>query len=1202
MASINTEYAAFVSDGDIWFHKLTSLNEEPRHLVSCKTSTLSGPVLALSPIQSNLLAISDGHQILIHDLGTLSLKSTIPGIGRRVTAVSWSYHNATVLAAGFVDGTICVWDLGVPNRPRSRLAGGRKACHVLEFNARDENLLASINGGTISVWNLVAGSLQLVCTIGDKVTYFDTVVWQPGSASRLVAASSNAELRFYDVSDAVSSSVAAKNSDSSSSSSDNVDGVFGVPDELRETIRLVSSTHMDNTLNYIHWFDDHLFLVLARHGSQAFFYRVEGDHSSTSELWSCWLRNKHKVMQLQISEGTAVAVTVGLAGIETNELPTSVLKAAGPQHGSKVSSFLTTPASSTSALDSISRGPITNGEPRVLMSATMTPFSMLSPRHSALGFAKTSKQLQQRRRSLRPVGPEPEVIAKSKAKPRSDQPSTPPADRPMISSLELPKLNEEEIGSPMPFLSPSIPLRRPSQNGIPPLEDSFFRLPPTSIPSTAATASDANDSDDSDDETFVDALQGSATFLPGGINVPLPKACGALFAPNGQLLTYFPPKPKQTSVRGNLLLEDGEESGQTRHIDRVARLFPTFGNLTDGLQIQNDDLDSDDTSLFDGDVNGISLRPNFVLQPSSYPSQQSWKSRISPIKQDFGTQHVQHKVVVRVYEIDDGSTSLSSQHQLAKEYRLLTGEGESGSGVCEQNASVAEAAGQHDTAQIWKLLTMLLEERVPLELLSGSLDGEDILTVVQRSKVLTRSDSGVDLVENGKHNGSYGKLRWSDNPFGSLWLVRQLFDWAEERSDTQLLACMSAVLAQTIEEVPMQSATIHESFFKNLPAYSPEYETDITIRPRQSHAGIRSVPILRTNSAGNSSTMYESPIKTHRTSNTSSRNPSQPTTPYLGSTSSTPPFSLPPLPRQGSRLSTSGSASPEYHRSSFSAAAKYYAQSITDKFSSFGTSPPIRKTGTSPSTSNELSSSLPSGSWSKSVSFASSSATGNTARGSLLSKSYDGQSDEEAYDSDKTIEDSSIPYAPRSPSGPISVISKNQHAFTDDVSGSAKANLIPEDMAVKCHIWCQYYAEQLRSWSLLEQAAELEKIVGITTDDQALSTSEPDFSNNGVIPVASNIHRGNTTCAICLNVVRRVEQMCPSCLHVSHLSCLEEYSADVSDGEFTCPTSCGCNCAGLAFAVLESRPQSPQNRPAFKKKASFTDPRRWRARVEGDSW
>jgi hypothetical protein len=303
---------------------------------------------------------------------------------------------------------------------------------------------------------------------------------------------------------------------------------------------------------------------------------------------------------------------------------------------------------------------------------------------------------------------------------------------------------------------------------------------------------------------------------------------------------------------------------------------------------------------------------------------------------------------------------------------------------------------------------------------------------------------------------------------------------------------------------------------------------------------------------------------------------------------------------QSNMLPTAGSSSPEQQRSSFSAAARSYAQSVTDKIaSSFGTSPPVRKTGTSPGTSNELSTSFPGGSWpGKSVSFATT-ATSDTTRGSLLSSSYDTKLEGAAYDSDRTIEDANMPYLPRSPGGPIAMTLKNQDQFADEVSGCARVKLIPDDLFAMTRLWCQYYAEQLRSWDLLFQAAELEKVAGITST-MPPSPSGTELSDNGPL-LESTKRSGSRICSICHSSTSSVEQICPSCLHCSHVSCLAQYGQDLELMEFTCPTGCGCACSDLWYAEQEWI-RSPEVRPAFKKKTSFTDPRRWRARVEGDSW
>ena len=157
---------------------------------------------------------------------------------------------------------------------------------------------------------------------------------------------------------------------------------------------------------------------------------------------------------------------------------------------------------------------------------------------------------------------------------------------------------------------------------------------------------------------------------------------------------------------------------------------------------------------------------------------------------------------------------------------------------------------------------------------------------------------------------------------------------------------------------------------------------------------------------------------------------------------------------------------------------------------------------------------------------------------------------------------------------------------------------LSDDWIVKARIWCQYYAEQLRTWDLLGQAVELEKVAGLTIT-LTPTTQDP---SDGIIPQA-NTGQSSKGCGICHTSVKGIETTCPSCLHISHLSCVQNFTAELDGDGFECPTGCGCLCSELPFLAQELHHESSTgSRPPFKKKPSYTDPRRWRARIEGDSW
>ncbi|TKA62231.1 hypothetical protein B0A55_12101 [Friedmanniomyces simplex] len=818
--------------------------------------------------------------------------------------------------------------------------------------------------------------------------------------------------------------------------------------------------------------------------------------------------------------------------------------------------------------------------------ARMKPVSIAQLRAERGSFAKTSKQLQKRRRVTSSLS----IARGSAAAAAADAPASPatPASRATTSSLELPKTwdDNDDDESPMPFLSPGIPARKPSPNTAPRIEES------TDLPSLQSTSfeslpSTVGQDSDSDDETFTGGMRNSSTFMPGGINVPLPKACGALFAPNGQLLTFFPPKPRPPSIASNRAPPE-ERADHRSHTRRIAQLFPVFGNLTAVREMPGDGTDDEqDIDEYDPDLSSVDHElPSFAMHPSSFQSQSRWSTHASPTKPAFNAQDV-HRILVSVHEVDELTPS---RRAAAYGYRNICKRGETKSNLCRHNADVAESVGLEDTAIVWRLMALLLEEKVPLSTVGAAGPDMDVLFVARQATSLLQAKPSIDPIE--EQAEQHGKLRWADSPLGAAFLVRKCFQWAERRADVQLLALLSAVFIEAEDKVPLRSSTASHSMLARLPTHVDRIFPGSMMDSTAPEA--RPIPLLR-NESNPSSLVYASPTQLRHCSQASSRTPSQPPTPHIGSASSTPPLSLPSFSRESSKFS--GSASPEHHRSSFSAAARHYAQSITDKFASYGTSPPL-KTSTSPSF-NELSTSLSAaaaGSWSKSVSFAS---TASTTRDSQLNRSYTSQ-DLDGYDSDKTIDDTSLPHTPKLGLGPVVLHLPNSDMFTNDVAGgSTTLPLMPSDLAAKATSWRAHYAEQLRCWGLWMQAAELEKAAGMTLSDSGHSSPLA----VGFIPVPK---QRKATCSICFAVITRLAQICSACSHTTHVDCLDDYIATLEDDEtFECPTGCGCACDRLPYEPIELTLEKDivnDVQKTVRRKVSYTDPRRWRARVEGESW
>ncbi|KAI7151243.1 hypothetical protein KC352_g28455, partial [Hortaea werneckii] len=657
--------------------------------------------------------------------------------------------------------------------------------------------------------------------------------------------------------------------------------MFGEPEGLRRRAFPIAQIPLLKPPRSAQWLGEHGIFVLAEDGRHVVFYSFGSDWEMPHEVWRLKLDIKALTATLQPAQGTTMLIAVSLGDVEVHKIPPVVID----NLGGHVHELIQAQPSGTRTHIEQSRSSENDGPD------------------------------QQRRNLKTPSSSNEntEVYGASQKSARRIQPIWSPQ---YIASYK----DDFELGIAQTAIS-----QEGSLSAIPPLEESAQLSSLHQINSIQSTQYSAARDSDSDDETFADALVGSGSYLPGGINVPLPKACGALFAPSGQLVTFFP--PKSTRHNAPRTGEKGAVVGNKEHAKarRAAQLFPTFGNL-----VSNDNISDSETSS----GSSAASHSNESLPPlamnASMETGRSWQpqgTRMMPSEPSA----IGNKVIISTHDIEN---FVPVSKITARDYRVLRGR-ESSSDMCYTNGEVAEEVGLEDTASVWRLLGLLLEDAVPLDVVAQGQDQEspeNILVIAQRSR---RSLRDYSLANNDTEADSFGKLRWADHPFAASWLVRRILQWAEDHADIQMLACIPTILAQTSQVVSEVNQTAFESMFTRLATYDPDYllHSDTLNLP-----SVKSRPIPFPRSESYQSTrLQQTPVRTPVVSQTSSGFPSQPPTPQIGSTSSTPPTTFPPLPRPNShRLSTSmsGSASPERYRGSFSAAAKYYAQSITDKFSS----------------------------------------------------------------------------------------------------------------------------------------------------------------------------------------------------------------------------------------------------------------------------
>lgn len=1165
----NRNYVAFARSTVIYVGKLDTSGTYEKRCISLQPHPFGlPPTLALSPLRTDLLAVSIGSRTSIWDIKHDTLKCTIHASERSVTSSAWSNHDPDLLALGHIDGHISLWHLGHLTKPRALWSAGATQCHFLAWSLADPSNLAACCGHKVSIWDS-NNQCQDHARHCDLQYQADRILWRPHPNKNIITLALDETYEERSIDDMKPTLLESEDCQDHD--------LFGDLEDLQSYQSAPLSRGNFPSGSLVYTIGDTAVLLLARHERSIRLYRDLKSAENDEPIWDKQLMGRIEYVAIVVEENDIKIVAAGFQGIERMSVPPSAREQLGETFPSP------TGGNNTDQ---------TKAEHKTRN--TKSPARMHPVPVSAISRAqKSDRHSRPDRTDIRSL-----IFARPATAP-SDQKNTRThaavsPRQAMASSLELPKLNDEE--SPMPFLSPTIPYQRPSPSIVPALSDDILLPPPEnesfgSLPSTAM-----NDSD-SDDETFDgDALKGSGTLMmPGGANVPLPKSCGAFFSPNGQLITYFPPKARVRSAE-----IDGFSSSQPEERStKASRLFPLFGNLS--LEARDyEDSDTESTSSQSDATSNGSPKPEIFS--FSTPGERSWSERLENMQALPRLAAGQQTVIVSIRDVNE---LIHFRPELAHNYKLSCGSEEVAGRISLDNADIARAAGLDDLANVWSLLGLLLQEHLPEDLLTAG--DADIPVLARRASRLVRRSSGT-RPSMTRQSSAMSVSHISQSKAGASWLVSQIFAWTELRADVQMLACLSAVLLSSAQSTTRMNKT-HVSMSDSRSSF-PASDYFVDAASHNSHLPTRPTPILQ-HIDSDGSFLTHSPAKPPRSTHVSSRDPSQPTTPYIDSLSSTPPFPFPKLSRQGSRLSASGSASPEHHRSSFGAAAKFYAQSITDKISSYGTSPPARRFGTSPN--NELSSSLPgAGSWNKSVSFASGVDYGSRSSARIAP-------DDDGYDSDRTIEDTSLPHTPKRSGGPVMFTLKNASAFLQTKDSYPQPQLQNQPhpnpllsplLAAKARIWIGHYTEQLRRMGLQVRAAELDNIARPSkpaeTQQQQQQQRQQQQQQRRHAGITAKPTAAKATCSICYCKIQGVQQLCSLCLHTTHISCLSGFvKACGAEEEVECPSGCGCVCSTVEFeeTVWSASEETPAPVvPAVRRKWSFTDPRRWREQVQGDSW
>jgi len=739
--------------------------------------------------------------------------------------------------------------------------------------------------------------------------------------------------------------------------------------------------------------------------------------------------------------------------------------------------------------------------------------------------------------------------------------------------------------------------------------------------------SDDEDQSSSDDDEGVVGLGirsaeeeegvGGLPEINNQASVPLPRACGAMWANDGRLVCFFPPKedrPGPRSLLSSLAIRDGGRVGQSG-----GRLWESFGRLytsatgprrrghwlseADGDASDNSYSSSSDSSSDESDdsISGGPLRPTLgwrlhgnigkAFRRGGSTDRSTQRSTGTGVKTITGFNSSKPKNVVSIH---DFSYLLPAKRELAVEYKV------SGSGpeICRHNANVADKFGYTDIADVWRLVEMVLCNEVPLEI-CGDPDDEDnednneledkVLIMARRATLERgRRDSGLGLEMDNKMTaitnvGSkedpikvayWGKIKWGAHPLGGRWLVEDLFDYFQRKADMQMLAMLSCIFCEAdpadefegrpkipfeVGLPPLPSVTKYLRL-QDVPlpgkvtAYTLEYFSTLELA-RQTQAMVLSVSPQH-----HSASMTPMTHGSFGSSNGGGFN-SDPSMPY--STGTTPPLRNYGLDVDGFSSFPSLSSSPEqthqYRRSTAGMAANFSA-GLVRAFGPGVGSPPARKRLSPAESLMGNFTNATSVTWGPITTFGS------------------GPKGPPSEDLTETNSDHEHPSCAR-------ITMMNLDKFDDE--GNVNTAFLDSKKTKLYRSYRENYADILYVWRLQIPRLEILQFNGLKcnqVDDEGElvgfgrkrgNTDGWDgleiaghCSKCGAVLDVTKGARGECkackrrqvtmSCCVCDIIIKGLYGPCLRCGHVAHADCHEAWFSQ--EGIAECPTGCGCNC------------------------------------------
>ncbi|SCW04224.1 LAFE_0H08812g1_1 [Lachancea fermentati] len=298
------------------------------------------------------------------------------------------------------------------------------------------------------------------------------------------------------------------------------------------------------------------------------------------------------------------------------------------------------------------------------------------------------------------------------------------------------------------------------------LESSDDRSPLASDASAISEDEAKDINNKSSNENFLAASTADMAFD----STPVPKGCGAIWTPTGQLVCFFmldnKSGRKQQSIlklgqRGfsgfkennnpEIIYDDDQKPSDIqkrpkRYIDTIS----ASSRHNSELHSDNDTASEESSDSFGDDWNEI-MKSDITLR-TKIPLFPNFKNTLASIGSESGRSNDSMKRAKNVVVICDFSNLIPDERELALEYKVS---GDTPEEISKHNAQVAEKYGYEEISHCWRMIANVLIARE----------------------------------ENDLYN-----FGWDQHPLGGKWFIREAIEYFERTKNVQMLAMLSCIL------------------------------------------------------------------------------------------------------------------------------------------------------------------------------------------------------------------------------------------------------------------------------------------------------------------------------------------------------------------------------------------------------------------------